>query len=37
MTKVNPKKGNETKSYFFAWHIFKSDVISFLSKIVRVF
>ena len=37
MTKVNPKNGNETKSDFFAWDIFKSDVISFLSKIVRVF
>ena len=37
MTKVNPKKGNETKSDFFAWHIFKSDVISFLSKMLGYF
>ena len=32
MTKVNPKNGNETKSDFFAWDIFKSDVISFFIK-----
>ena len=32
MTKVNPNYGNETKLNIFPWAIFKSDVISFLSK-----
>ena len=37
MTKVNPSNGNETKSDFFPWDIFKSDNISLLSKINKVF
>ena len=32
MTKVNPNKGNETKSHIFPWDTFKSDVISFVIK-----
>ena len=27
MTKVNPNKGNETKSDIFQWDIFKSEII----------
>ena len=27
MTKVNPNKGNETKSDIFTWNAFKSDTI----------
>ena len=37
MTKVNPSNGNETKSDIFPWEIFKSDNISLLSKINKVF
>ena len=37
MTKVNPSNGNETKSDIFPWGIFKSDNISLLSKINKVF
>ena len=37
MTKVNPRNGNETKSDIFPWDIFKSDNISLLSKINKVF
>ena len=33
MTKVNLNNGNETKSDFFPWDIFKSDIISFFIKI----
>ena len=32
MNKVNPKRGNETKSDIFPWDIFKSDIISFLYQ-----
>ena len=32
MAKVNPENGNETKSGFFSWDIFKSDVIYFFIK-----
>ena len=32
MPKVNPNNGNETKSDFFPWGIFKSDAISFFVK-----
>ena len=37
MTKVNPNNGNETKSDFFPWDIFKSNKILFLSKNIKVF
>ena len=37
MTKVNPNNGNETKSGIFPWSIFKSDIISFLSKNIKAF
>ena len=37
MTKVNPNNGNETKSDIFPWEIFKSGVISFSSKNIKVF
>ena len=37
MTKVKPSNGNETKSDIFQWDIFKSDNISLLSKINKVF
>ena len=37
MTKVNTNNGNEGKSDIYPWDIFKSDVISFLSKNVKVF
>ena len=37
MTKVNPNNRNETKSASFPWDIFKSDVISFFSKNIKVF
>ena len=33
MTKVNPNKGNETKSDIFTWNAFKSDTIFIKSKI----
>ena len=36
MTKLNPNKGNETKSDTFPCDIFKSDVLSFLSKNINV-
>ena len=32
MTKVNPNKGNETKSDILPWDIFKPDTISFFIK-----
>ena len=32
MSKVNPNKGNETKSEIFPWDIFKSDNISFFYR-----
>ena len=32
MTKVNPSKGNETKSDIFPWNIFKSDTMSVFIK-----
>ena len=32
MTKVKPINGNETKSDFFRWDIFRSDTISFFIK-----
>ena len=34
MTEVNVNNGNETKSDIFPWDIFKSDIISFLSKYI---
>ena len=37
MTKVKPSNGNETKSDILPWDIFKSDNISLLSKINKVF
>ena len=37
MTKVNPNNGNEAKSDIFSGDIFKSDVIFFLSKNIKVF
>ena len=37
MAKVNPNNGNETKLEIFLWDIFKSDVISFLSKNMKAF
>ena len=37
MTKVNPNNGNETKTDFFPWNIFRSDIIFFLSKIIKIF
>ena len=37
MTKVKPSNGNETKSDIFPWDIFKSDNMSLLSKINKVF
>ena len=37
MTKVNRNNGNETKSNVFPWDIFKSDNISFYSKILEYF
>ena len=37
MTKVKPNNGNETKSDIFSWDTFKSDTISFLSKILKYF
>ena len=37
MNKVNKNNGNETKSDIFPWGIFKSDVISFLSKTSKYF
>ena len=37
MTKLNPNNGNETKSGISPWDIFKSDTISFLSKIMKIF
>ena len=36
MTKVNPKNGTETQSYIFPQYMFKSDIISFLFKTVKV-
>ena len=36
MTKVNPNNGNEAKSDIFSRTIFKSDVISILSKNIKV-
>ena len=32
MNKVNPNNGNETKSDFFPWYMFKFDTISFFVK-----
>ena len=37
MTKMNPNKGNKTKSDVFPYEIFKLVAISFLSKNVKVF
>ena len=37
MTEVKLDNGNEIKSDVFPWDIFKSDTISFLSKIVQSF
>ena len=37
MTKVNKNNRNETKSDIFPWDIFESEVISFLSKSIKVF
>ena len=37
MTAINPINENEAKSDVFPWDIFKSDVISFLSKNIKVF
>ena len=37
MTKVNPNNGNETKSDIFPWEIFKSDVIYFFIKEIKIF
>ena len=37
MTIVNPNNGNETKPDIFLWDIFKSNVISFLSKNIKLF
>ena len=37
MTEVNLDNGNKIKSDVFPWDIFKSDAISFLSKIVQSF
>ena len=37
MTKVKQNNENETKSDIFPWDIFKSDIISFLSKILKYF
>ena len=37
MTKVNPKNGSEVKQDILPWDIFKSDVIYFLSKSIKVF
>ena len=37
MTKVNPDNENETKSDIFPQGITKSDVISLLSKYIKVF
>ena len=37
MTKVNPNNGYETKSDSFSLEPFKSDVIYFLSKNIKVF
>ena len=36
MTAINPSNENEAKSDVFPWDIFKSDVISFLSKNIKV-
>ena len=36
MTKVNPNNANETKTAIFPWDIFKSDVIFFFSKNIKV-
>ena len=32
MTKLNQNTGNETKSDFFPWDLFKSDTISFFIE-----
>ena len=37
MAKVNSNNGNETKSDIFPWDIVPSDVISSLSKNIKVF
>ena len=37
MTKVNPNNAIETKSDIFLWVIFKSDIMPFLSKNIKVF
>ena len=37
MTKVNPNNENEIKLDNFPWDIFKSDTLSFLSKIIKFF
>ena len=37
MTKVNPNNGNETRSQIWTCGIFKSGIISFLSKNIKVF
>ena len=37
MTKLNPNNENETKSNVLPWGVFKSDVISFLSKNIKIF
>ena len=37
MTKMSPNNENETKSAIFPSYIFKSDIISFLSKNIKIF
>ena len=37
MTKMNPNNGNETKSDSFPWDIFKSDIMYFIRKNIKVF
>ena len=37
MTKVTSSNENKTKSDICSWDIFKSDIISFLSKNIQVF
>ena len=34
---MNPKSENEIESDIFPWHIFKSDIVSFLWKHIKVF
>ena len=37
MTTVNPGNGNKTKSDFFSWGIFKSDIIFHWSQNTKIF